>query len=221
MEIVEMAKGVDTIIRGNSADGRSCVYLIWDGQKYYLPAQLGGGFGWTIFNLTDAVRAYPIVIVSKDGREKNIFLADGLTDPNLFLADGGMVEVGEAGSEYNSGVSEGFKLPEKREQLFVFVEDGAGLEGFDANLFRIYVRTPVDPTMTIAKYLSQKAPRMSRGSVGAGETVIENREQTGIAYNADAQLVATIEVISFEEAKRMLREANVDVPHTWYYPMPW
>jgi hypothetical protein len=221
MEIVEMAKGVDTIIRGNSADGRSCVYLIWDGQKYYLPAQLGRGFGWTIFNLTDTVRAYPIVIVSKDGRARNIFLANDLTDPNLFLSDGGMMEVGEAGSRYNSTLIEGFKLPEKREQLFVFVEDGAGLEGFDANQFRIYVRTPEDPTMTIARYLSQKPPRMSRGSVGAGEAVIENREKTGIGYNADAQLVAEIEVISVEEAERMLREANVDVPHTWYYPKPW
>lgn len=178
-------------------DGQEVGFLQTSTNRYMLSVPVGQRFGFRIANLAYAVRAYPTVLVGRDNIVRNVFLANELTDPNLFPSDGGMLEADAVGTGRNTFSLNGFLLPNKQKREFKFVPEG---EGADANIFRIYVRTPVDPELTFDKLehlrRAKSGSRSAGGDVGGGEIVIDGRELTHVQYNPDAVLVAEIVVVS-------------------------
>lgn len=213
MQIVPSIEGHDTEVRARFSD--LFLKFIQDGNRFYLPVHPGMSFRFSILNRASQMRAYPLILEAPDGSVRNTFLNDTATDPNAFLSDGGMMEAGESGSDFARLLIKGFALPHKRVQQFVLVNDGLGVNGFNANRFKLYVRTPVDPTMTIDKLDHLK--RGGRGAVGGGEVIVVERSETHVEYNPDAALIADITVITREEGKAMLAQANVAFDGRWNF----
>lgn len=170
-----------------------------DGQ-HYLVVPTGSGFGVRLENQMDAMRAYPAVLVAANGTVRNLYWTNPLTNVNEFPSNNGMLELGEKGSKYCVNTINGFSLPNRESQLFVMAPDGAGMDGFNANRLRVYVRTPLDAEMTIGKL--EHLRRMSRDTIGGGEVVIVQREYSHVGYNADAKLLIDLTVLTPEEAER-------------------
>lgn len=152
-----------------------------------LPVKLGEEFGVQLTNKAGHMVAYP-AYTGRDGqRISNIFVANTEMNPNKLVSNGGMLELGEEGSDYASTVIDGFMLPGNMQQKFVVVDGDGGFADGDVDGLLFYRRTRPGVLVTHILGGGGDTRSVSPGPrIGAAEVTEDGRQLTGLDYEQDA-----------------------------------